>query len=238
VGFNWNDPNAPADEGTTRRLPLLRVSSTGNRIDTIAIVPVAERPTGDPRYGTPPAFSPEASVAASGTGTWFGYPNRYEVLQYDAAGKQVRLVTRYWQPVRVQAAEREGYLKHLLEAASQDKMHPMSPAQRAALERRLPDRPMAETYPAFATLRADGTGHLWVRQYDWRAGLMKIGPVRVLTMQVPSNWDVFDPSGRWLCTVTLPAQFTPLEIGDDYVAGLARDEDDVERVEVYRLRKP
>jgi len=38
--------------------------------------------------------------------------------------------------------------------------------------------------------------------------------------------------------VELPSRFTPSEIGVDYVAGMARDEDDVERVEVYRLRKP
>jgi hypothetical protein len=57
-------------------------------------------------------------------------------------------------------------------------------------------------------------------------------------MTVPSIWDVLDPNGRWLCTVSLPARFTPVEIGSDYVAGLARDEDDVEQVRVYRLIKP
>jgi hypothetical protein len=57
-------------------------------------------------------------------------------------------------------------------------------------------------------------------------------------MSVRSTWDVLDPEGRWLCTVQLPARFTPLEIGSNYVAGLARDGDEVEQVRVYRLLKP
>ena len=36
----------------------------------------------------------------------------------------------------------------------------------------------------------------------------------------------------------MPARFTPLEIGTDYVAGLWRDPDDVEYVSLYRLLKP
>ena len=41
-----------------------------------------------------------------------------------------------------------------------------------------------------------------------------------------------------ITTVDLPARFTPVEIGADYVAGLARDEDEIEQLRVYRLRKP
>lgn len=58
------------------------------------------------------------------------------------------------------------------------------------------------------------------------------------TPPIPTPWDVFDSTGRWLCTVTMPAGFTPLDIGNDDVAGLARDADDVEYVRLYRLLKP
>jgi hypothetical protein len=64
------------------------------------------------------------------------------------------------------------------------------------------------------------------------------GPVRTQTMAVATRWDVIDANGRWITTVDLPERFTPVEIGADYVAGPARDEDEVEQVLVYRLRKP
>jgi hypothetical protein len=62
------------------------------------------------------------------------------------------------------------------------------------------------------------------------------GQSRVLS--TPTAWRVFDPSGIWLGTVTLPARFNPMDIGKDYVLGLWRDEDDVEHIRIYRLRKP
>ena len=53
---------------------------------------------------------------------------------------------------------------------------------------------------------------------------------------VPSVWSVFDAQGRWLGDVTLPARFSPMDIGADYVLGVARDEDGVETVAMYTLR--
>jgi hypothetical protein len=46
---------------------------------------------------------------------------------------------------------------------------------------------------------------------------------------------VFDAGGRWLCDVTMPAHFTPMEIGADYVLGVASDADGVETVVRYGL---
>ena len=57
-------------------------------------------------------------------------------------------------------------------------------------------------------------------------------------MSVPTGWRVFDRTGRWSGTVTMPARFNPMDIGSDYVLGLWRDEDDVEHVRLYRLMKP
>jgi hypothetical protein len=36
----------------------------------------------------------------------------------------------------------------------------------------------------------------------------------------------------------MPPRFVPLEIGGDYVLGLARDADDIEQVRLHRLVKP
>jgi hypothetical protein len=109
---------------------------------------------------------------------------------------------------------------------------------RARFDQMLERATFAREFSPFGNMIVDAAGHLWVQHYDYRSVFQTPGPVRTQTLPVPSRWDVVDLTGRWLCTVELPSRFTPSEIGVDYVAGMARDEDDVERVEVYRLRKP
>ena len=92
--------------------------------------------------------------------------------------------------------------------------------------------------PPTSTIRSDAAGNIWVRIYDYHEAFVTAGPSRIQTTRVPSQWDVFDPAGAWLCTVEMPASFTPLEIGVDYVAGVWRDDDDVEHARLYRLTKP
>lgn len=48
---------------------------------------------------------------------------------------------------------------------------------------------------------------------------------------------MFRPTGRLLGTLRLPRNFEVFEIGADYVLGLARDDNDVETVELYRLER-
>jgi hypothetical protein len=50
--------------------------------------------------------------------------------------------------------------------------------------------------------------------------------------------DLFDADGRYLGPVRFPDHFEIFEIGADYVLGVARDELDVEFVELYRLIPP
>lgn len=239
VGFNWNQVRESDAGDGVHVIPFLHVARVPSRIDTIAVVPLRVYPRGgDIRFVNPVVFSPLGTVASSATRFWFGFPDRYEVREFDLSAKLVRLIRRSFTPKPVREAERSGYIAHARSAAERDKAHPLTPARREAMNRALPNLPFARQFPAFHELKADRAGNLWVQQYDWHAALMEPGPSRVQTMSAPSNWDVFDRSGRWLCTVTLPARFTPLEIGDDYVAGIARDEYDVERVDIYRLRKP
>jgi hypothetical protein len=97
----------------------------------------------------------------------------------------------------------------------------------------------AEEFPAYSELRVDRTGHLWVRQYEpWEDAPDRSGPVSVPTYASRSSWDVFTPRGVWLGRVELPAGFTVLEIGSDYVVGIWRNADDIEFVRLYRLVRP
>jgi hypothetical protein len=92
---------------------------------------------------------------------------------------------------------------------------------RAAFER----VPPPENLPAVRSLRVDRDDNVWAQ-----VGTRPAAPEAV--------WSVFDRDGRWLGDVMIPAALTILEIGGDYIVARDRDELDVERVRVMRLRKP
>lgn len=79
--------------------------------------------------------------------------------------------------------------------------------------------PTADTVPVYRRLLVDAQGTLW--------GELDPGvpdPTR------PSSWDVFESSGRYLGSVSLPPRFEPFEIGSDYVLGVRKDELDIEHL--------
>ncbi|MFV1985695.1 MAG: hypothetical protein ACC682_00325 [Gemmatimonadota bacterium] len=84
----------------------------------------------------------------------------------------------------------------------------------------------AETRPTYGYLVLDHRGNVWVEQIP--PDRDPSGPVQFL---------VFAPSGTLLGSVELPS-LRVLEIGDDYVLGVQRDEMGVEYIRQYRLIKP
>jgi sugar lactone lactonase YvrE len=79
------------------------------------------------------------------------------------------------------------------------------------------------TMPAYGSFLIDAEGNLWVEEYRIRG-------------EQPS-WAVFNPDGRFLGTVDVPADGEIFEIGSDYVLGVWLDEADVEQVKSYGLEK-
>ena len=49
-------------------------------------------------------------------------------------------------------------------------------------------------------------------------------------------WEVFGPDGRWVARLSAP-RLEIMEIGEGYVAGVYRDEADVEYVRVHALTR-
>ena len=82
--------------------------------------------------------------------------------------------------------------------------------------------PKHERMPAYDDFMVDADGNLWVMQ------------ARVLRSD-PASADVFDSAGRLLGSVALPANFTPFEIGSDYLLGIWRDDVDVQHVRMYSI---
>ena len=85
---------------------------------------------------------------------------------------------------------------------------------------------LAEHFPAFSTVMADGAGHLWVREYDLP---QEENPVPL--------WTVFDLEGRVLGFVETPQGLDILQIGEDFILGRVKDEFEVEYVQVWALER-
>ncbi len=93
--------------------------------------------------------------------------------------------------------------------------------------------PMAPTLPLLRSIEMDTQGNVWLEPF-------------FMVGTPPPAFEVFSPDGTWLGNVTLPAgldrgfhpvQAPELEIGDDYVLGVWKDELGVEYVRMYGISK-
>src|SRR5690606_30753570 len=92
-----------------------------------------------------------------------------------------------------------------------------SPGSEELWNRVLDAIPPPSTFPPYAAIVAEADGHVWVRDFIW--------PEDETTRQ---EWQVFDPEGRWLGSITMPAGFSAMRIEADEVLGIYRDDMDVE----------
>jgi hypothetical protein len=99
--------------------------------------------------------------------------------------------------------------------------HPYA-STRAFLDTTLQEIEPRSLTPRIAEIQADARDQLWVKTFD------NIGsPVAV--------WVVVDLEGRPRRAVAAPSAFRPFEIGANYLLGVSRDSDGVERVVIYDL---
>ena len=83
------------------------------------------------------------------------------------------------------------------------------------------------TLPTAYQLVVDADGAVWLRD--------DVGPV--MRDSIPSRWSVLDRGGGWLGDVTTPRRTEIHQITRDRVVGVWRDENDVEYVRIYGLRR-
>ena len=239
LGRLYHDFAAPPPAGRRREsLPVVHVSRDGALLDTIARVLSNEQVyDGRQQWGMPVAYSGYSYVAGDDQRIFVNSPTSLDVSEFNRDGKLTRLIRQPHPPVRTSAEAKQAFRAWYL-AMPGETGRPMPPQMKAQLAEQLERTQFADELPTFAHMIVDKAGNLWVQRYDYRLDLGTPGPARTQTMTVPTHWNVHDAGGRWLCVVELPARFTPVEIGADYIAGLGRNIDDVEQVRVYRLRKP
>lgn len=85
--------------------------------------------------------------------------------------------------------------------------------------RRLPEQ---QRFPVFEDLAVDSLGRVWVKQYPRDVA------------REHATWLVLQDS-RTVATIRLPENVRPMQIGDGYVLGLARDDLGVESVVEYEI---
>lgn len=96
---------------------------------------------------------------------------------------------------------------------------PARPGMRMVFE----EMPRPDRRAPFTTFLTDSEGHLWVRDFSYAPE--------------SHDWQVLDPDGALLGTVTVPDGFRPTQILDDRMAGVYTDEFDVQYARLYKLER-
>lgn len=142
---------------------------------------------------------------------------RYEVRVYDYDGElhRVHRLTQPAQPTSAEDLDRyKGFLRRDIQNAD------LAERLIAGVE----SSRLADSFPAIRQLYPDALGNVWIEEYHppWSR---------------ESSFGVFAADGPWLGTVTMPADFRPLQIGADFVLGVQTDELDVQRLVLYDLER-
>ena len=78
--------------------------------------------------------------------------------------------------------------------------------------------------PSYSAIVLSEEGLLWVREY-------------AETVVDPERWRVYSDSGREVGVVVMPGGFSLHSAGGSFVAGVWKDQNEVERARVYRIRR-
>ena len=161
-------------------------------------------------------FAHNTRVAWNADRIFVGETERREIEAVDYEGNVTMLIRWDSDPVPLTADDRDEFESFSLNRARQNRQ--------AHVRRWLDVITYPEVKPAFKELTTDLMGRLYIR--NWEAA----GSATV-------DWRVFGTDGRLLARLTVPTDIEILEIGDDYVIALWKDDLDVEFVRVYGVDK-
>jgi hypothetical protein len=192
-------------------------------LDTLAVLRGGERysvtcgTTSSPglcNMGVPYGITAHAAVA--GGRVFFGNGERYELLRIDPRSGKRDTLRREEAAPPLTAARRAYFVDSV--AAS------VPPNRQALVRERYSGAPARRTMPVFSAILADDRGSLWIARPQERGAKHRA-------------WDNLDGDGRLVRRVSLPANLDVRSIAGGHVIGVVRDEDDVEYIELHRLRQ-
>lgn len=198
---------------------LVRLSDSGNLMDTVAIIAGSEEfQWNSGGISSIPLFVRDSRFAVYKGQVYLGDADEMEFKAYSAQGVVERIIRAPSFDLSVSREEIQ---------AERDARLGQNPSERnRGLMEAMPD---PETRPAYTDLVIDSEGFIWAEESKGRTLTMTDGR--------PSRWTVFSPEGEWLGRVQIPYRFFVFEIGPDYVLGRRHDDEDVEHVELLRLTR-
>ena len=216
----------PSTVAGLQELALVRAGPGGT--DTLAALP-SFRSVDIPelRFAEAQALGPVLHVAAGDSRVHASFSDAWDIGVWGPGGL-VRRIRRAWEPVPVAAAHRTAYREVLMAAGGDDPQIQQS-YRLLAEGMSFPDH-----HPAHARLLVGTDGVLWVERPQTEPPWSEEIDYAAVPPH-PGIWDVFGEDGAWLTTVHLPARFRLMSVGEDRVAGVAKDDLDVESVQVWRL---
>lgn len=159
-------------------------------------------------------FTKSAAVAGSGDVIVAGVTERAELTVWNSRGDTVALWRLDHEPPPVTDADWDQAVEARLDRLDDD-----SAAARA--RRFWADAPRPERHPAWSALHLGADGRVWLRRFDPPGG------------EATNRWWRLEADGALRDVVALPERFVLRWSRGDTVAGIRRDELDVEYFEVY-----
>ncbi len=206
-------------EYTQQYSDYLLYGPTGELLDSLPRQPRVEVGLwGEGPLAGPRLFDEGTQFVADSTGYWIGTTKREELLRYTLQGDLARIVR--W-PAEDRAVGDDAAALSLREA-----LEALPPgADREAFSEVHLSRGIPERYPSHGPILVDQGGSLWVQEFE-RPG-----------HEGPSLWRVFETDGTLTARVRVPGGHRVLDIGQDYLLAVGRDEYDVEYVRLFGLTR-
>jgi len=208
--------------GTGRgEMPLFRVSLTGRMLDSIGVFPTVDYAPGTEGFQTLPLFARRAVVAHMGDDAFLhGMGDDFSFGAYSLEGELLR---EYRRP-----AESPDVTPEMIEALKEAELArvqgPEAQNWRAQVNRKYAEGPGLETLPAYERFLVASDGTILVQGYH-------------ALVDETITWSLFDPAGPFLGTLEVPATFRVTQVEADRVAGVWRDDLDVESPRLYVLER-
>ena len=209
----------------------LRLSPAGKLLDTIPIPAESSEPSfvlaGPSGFDRP--FTRRTVTALSANGELIIGDNRRYSFDVQRRGAPVLRIERPFTPIEIRGDERREW-----EAWAG------TFERNARTNGRSASFPIPDTKPAYSELRTDSDGRIWVRRYV--TAQSRPGPERKpgddrprRVWKEPPTFDVFEPQGRFLGTVSLPINSAFYDARDRNLWVTVRGESDEEYVVRYRI---
>jgi hypothetical protein len=211
-----------------RQLTVVVHAPDGTLLDTLGTYPNGRygQLDGDPRsVNIYPLFESFARIEGAGSAVVVGHTTQAQ-LSIFRAGDVLALerIVRWTTGSRTISSEDVEAERRRIAEPYKD----LDPAMRLRVLDPLvsKDRPVADQFPAFASVKLGRDGRLWVREYSRP------------TAPQTHRWLAFADDGRFQCHATTPAFDELLEFGDGYLLALHRDSLGVERVVQHPIGLP